>query len=207
MNDPKQLHRILEGAMLAAGEPLSIDRIIALFDENQQPEKAEIREALGELQADYQNRGIELVEVASGFQFQVKSDLSQWVKRLWQESPARYSRALLETLAIIAYRQPITRGEIEDIRGVVVSSQMIKTLTDREWIRIVGYKDVPGKPGLYATTKKFLDHFRLKSLSELPPLSEIRDLDELEKNLNAQMEFEMEETAGSSDVDLEEDFE
>lgn len=191
----QQFHRIIEGALFAAGEPLSLDRLIMLFDENQRPDKEALKEALTALQIEYEERGIELVNLASGYQFQVKADLSPWIKRLWEERPAKYSRALLETLSIIAYRQPITRGEIEDIRGVAVSSQMVKTLIDREWIRVVGHKDVPGKPGLYATTKNFLDHFGLKSLSDLPPLSDIRDFEELEKNLNAQMELNMEENS------------
>ena len=174
--ESKQLVRIVEGALFAYGEPLTIDRILELFEPNERPERKEIKEALENITNDYAERGIELKEVASGYQFQVKQDLAQWIKNLWEEKPARYSRALLETLALIAYRQPITRAEIEEIRGVCVSSYMIKTLMDRDWIKIVGHRDVPGKPGLYATTKDFLDHFGLKTLSDLPPLSEIQSL-------------------------------
>jgi segregation and condensation protein B len=170
-----QLERIIEGALFTAGEPLPIDKILQLFDESQRPEKQQIKEALQNLIADYNaNRGIELKELASGFQFQIKPDLAQWVLRLWEERPARYSRAMLETLSLIAYRQPITRGEIEEIRGVAVSSQMVRTLLDRGWIRLVGYREVPGRPGLYATTKQFLDYFGLKNLNELPTLAEIQ---------------------------------
>jgi len=176
MRETTQLERILEGALFAAGYPLSMDQMLDLFEERAKPEKKAVKEALESLAKDYENRGIELKELASGFQFQVKSDLSFWIKHLWEERPAYYSRALLETLAIIAYRQPITRAEIEEIRGVTVSSPMVKTLLDREWVRVVGHKDVPGRPALLATTKAFLDYFGMKSLSELPTLSEIQAL-------------------------------
>lgn len=183
MQDTKQLHRILEGAIFAAGEPLSIDRLSSLFEDNQRPEKQVMREALEELSSHYEGRGIELKQLASGYQFQVKSDLSTWIKRLWEEKPPRYSRALMETLALVAYRQPITRAEIEEVRGVVVSTNIMRTLVEHGWIRIVGHRDVPGKPGLYATTKQFLDNFGLKSLNELPPLSDIQDFNQMEKGL------------------------
>lgn len=170
------LHQIIEAVLFAAHEPVSIEQISAVFTEAERPERKAIRDVLQKIAAECTERGIELKELASGFQFQVKKELSPWIGRLWEEKPARYSRALLETLALIAYRQPITRGEIEAIRGVVVSSQMMRTLIEHGWVRVVGYKDVPGKPALHATTKQFLDHFGLKSLSELPTLKEIQDL-------------------------------
>jgi len=181
---PDKLKRIIEGAMLAAGKPLGIDQILSLFMDEDQPSREEIRAAISELQADCETRGVEVVEVASGFRFQVKSDLAQWVVRLWEEKPAKYSRAVLETLALIAYRQPITRSEIEDVRGVSVSSHIVKSLLEREWIRVIGHRDVPGKPALYSTTKGFLDYFSLKSLSDLPPLAELRNIDSIEHELD-----------------------
>jgi segregation and condensation protein B len=171
--------QILEASLLAAGVPLSLERLLDLFDEEQRPAPRDIRAVLAELADDYQGRGMELKEVASGWRIQVREDYAGWVARLYEERPARYSRALLETLAIIAYRQPVTRGEIEDIRGVSVGSNLIKTLTERDWIRVVGHRDVPGKPALYATTRHFLDYFNLRSLDELPPLHELKDLDEI----------------------------
>jgi segregation and condensation protein B len=173
------LKQILEAALLAAGGPLGMDRLLELFTDEERPEPKRIREVLDELSGDYQGRGIELKEVASGWRIQVRKDYASWVARLYQEKPARYSRALLETLAIIAYRQPVTRGEIEDIRGVGVSTQIVKTLLEREWVRVVGHRDVPGKPALYATTRRFLDYFGLKSLDELPTLQQLKDLDEI----------------------------
>jgi len=173
------LKQILEAAISAAGAPLSMERLLELFEDDERPEPKRIRETLEELAQEYQGRGVELKEVASGWRIQVRKEYAPWVSRLYDEKPARYSRALLETLAIIAYRQPVTRGEIEDIRGVGVSTHIIKTLTEREWIRVVGHRDVPGKPGLYATTRRFLDYFGLKSLDELPSLQELKDLDEL----------------------------
>lgn len=169
------LKLIVEAALIAAGEPLSPDQILALFNEDERPERALIQAAIRELETDYQSRGIEIIEVAGGFRVQVRASVAPWVARLWDEKAPRYSRALLETLALIAYRQPITRGEIEDIRGVAVSTSIIRTLTEREWVRVVGHRDVPGRPALYATTRKFLDYFGLRSLNELPPLAEIRD--------------------------------
>ncbi|MCU7809877.1 MAG: SMC-Scp complex subunit ScpB [Candidatus Thiodiazotropha sp. (ex Notomyrtea botanica)] len=183
MSSEEKLKQIVEAALLAAGRPLSLDQLLALFEEKEQPEKKQLREVLAVLMEDYQGRGIEVVEVGSGFRIQVSAGLSPWVSRLWAERPPKYSRALLETLALIAYRQPITRGEIEDIRGVSVSTNIIKTLTEREWVRVVGHRDVPGKPALYATTKEFLDYFNLKSLNELPTLAEIRDLDSINREL------------------------
>jgi len=175
--DEQQLKNIVEAALLAAGEPLSIDRLLGLFPEEQRPERDAVRQVLAVLDEECANRGIELKEVGSGFRFQVRSNLAEWVGKLWEERPPRYSRALLETLALIAYRQPITRAEIEEIRGVTVSTHIMKTLQEREWVRVVGHRDVPGKPAMYATTKDFLDYFNLKSLDELPTLAEIRDID------------------------------
>jgi len=167
--------QVVEGALLAAGGPLSRDQLLALYPDDARPPRAEIDAAVDELRQDYRERAVELVEVAGGWRMQVRARVAPWVARLWDEKPARYSRALLETLALIAYRQPITRGEIEDIRGVAVSTQIIKTLSERDWIRIVGHRDVPGRPALFATTRRFLDSFGLRSLNELPPLADIRD--------------------------------
>ena len=177
------LVQILEGALLAAGEPLSVQRMTLLFEENERPTKDEIKAAIESVEERCEGRGYELVHVASGYRFQVRQDLAQWVGRLWQERPARYSRALMETLSLIAYRQPITRGEIEEIRGVAVSTNIIKTLLEREWVRVVGHRDVPGRPAMYATTRQFLDYFNLKSLDQLPPLAEIKELDNLSGEL------------------------
>jgi segregation and condensation protein B len=175
MIDRPPLKAIVEAALLAAGGPVTVDTLLALFGEEERPRRDEVLDALSSLERDYQGRGIELVEVAGGHRIQVRREAAPWVARLWEEKPARYSRALLETLALIAYRQPITRGEIEDIRGVAVSTNIVKTLTEREWIRIVGHRDVPGRPALFATTRKFLDYFGLRSLNDLPTLAEIRD--------------------------------
>ena len=169
------LKQIIEGALLAAGGPLTPDQLLGLFGEGERPDRDQVLETLASLEADYADRGIELVQVAGGYRTQVRREVAPWVGRLWEEKPPRYSRALLETLALIAYRQPITRGEIEDIRGVSVSTSIVKTLAEREWIRIVGHRDVPGRPALYATTRKFLDYFGLRSLNDLPTLAEIRD--------------------------------
>lgn len=174
--DEQRLKLILEAALLAAAEPLSLERMQKLFaGEEEIPDRQALRQALAALASDCDMRAYELKEVASGFRFQIRQSLAPWVNRLWEERPQRYSRATLETLALIAYRQPVTRGEIEDIRGVSVSSNIIKTLLEREWIRVVGHREVPGRPALYATTKAFLDYFNLKSLEELPPLIELKD--------------------------------
>jgi segregation and condensation protein B len=183
--DAVLLKKILEGAIFAAGQPMNIEQLGLLFDEAERPSNSDMRVVLDELKAEYAERGVELKEVASGFRFQVRQETGPWVSRLWDEKPSRYSRALLETLALIAYRQPITRSEIEEIRGVSVSSHIIKTLIEREWIRVAGHRDVPGRPALFATTREFLDSFNLKNLAELPSLSEIRDLD----SINAELEF------------------
>lgn len=179
------LVQILEGALLAAGKSLTVAQLGDLFEEHERPDNAAIRETLKEIAERCDGRGFELQEVASGFRFQVRQSLSPWVARLWQERPQKYSRALLETLSLIAYRQPITRGEIEEIRGVAVSSNIIKTMHEREWIRVVGHRDVPGRPAMYATTRQFLDYFNLKNLDQLPALAEIRDLE----TLNAELGF------------------
>lgn len=171
-----ELMQIVEGALFAASEPMSAEAIVKLFVDETKPSLAQIRKTLAQLQENYQEKGIRLVEVATGFRFQVAQEVLPYITKNMTEKPTRYSRAMLETLALIAYRQPITRGEIEEIRGVVASSNIIKTLEELEWIRIVGHKEVPGRPALYATTKTFLDHFGLKSLDELPPLAELRDL-------------------------------
>ena len=171
------LVEIIEGALLAAGEPLSKKQLAQLFDELDRPLTPDITAALAEVAERCDGRGFELAEVASGFRFQVRQNLSPWVSKLWVERPVRYSRALLETLSLIAYRQPITRGEIEDIRGVAVSSNIIKSLLEREWVKVVGHRDVPGKPAMYATTREFLDYFNLKSLDQLPPLADVKDLE------------------------------
>lgn len=178
------LKPILEAALLAAGQPLTIAQLSELFDEDGRPTHTELAQALESLASDCEGRGVELVEVASGFRYQVRASVHAHVARLWTERQSKYSRALLETLALIAYRQPITRGEIEAVRGVAVSTQIIKTLEEREWIRVIGHRDVPGRPALYGTTRAFLDYFNLRSLDELPTLAEIRDLDAMEPELS-----------------------
>jgi len=183
--DKQNLRNIVEAALLAAGRPLDVEQIRGLFDEYERPTAADVREALGQLAADYEDRALQLVEVASGWRVQVRAGFSGAVSRLWQERPARYSRALLETLALIAYRQPITRAEIEDVRGVAVNPNIIRTLSDRGWIRVVGHREVPGRPELLGTTRDFLDYFGLKSLDQLPTLAELKDMD----NLGVQLEF------------------
>jgi len=182
--NPDKLKQIIEGALLAAGRPLSVDSILALFLDEDQPSRDEIRDAVKGLQDDCLNRGVELKEVGTGFRYQVKADLAGWVARLWEEKASKYSRATLETLALIAYRQPITRSEIEDVRGVSVSSQIVKSMLEREWIRVIGHRDVPGRPALYGTTKTFLDYFGIKSLSDLPPLAELRNIESIEHELD-----------------------
>lgn len=182
--DAVLLRQIIEGLLMAAGRPMSVSALAELFVEAERPSADQIRDALNLIAADCEQRGYELKEVASGFRFQVRQHLSQWIARLSDEKPQRYTRALLETLGLIAYRQPITRGDIEEIRGVAVSSTIIRTLLDREWIRVVGHRDVPGRPAMFATTRHFLDYFNIKSLQQLPPLAEIRDLDQLNPELD-----------------------
>ena len=197
---PPDLASVVEGALFAAGGPLTLDQIAGLFGEQERPDREAIRAAVDALAADYAGRAIEVVEVAGGWRIQVRAHVAPWVARLWDEKPVRYSRALLETLALIAYRQPITRGEIEDIRGVAVSTQIVKTLSEREWIRVVGHRDVPGRPALYATTRKFLDYFGLRSLNDLPPLSEIRDPEFFGAELDLDGPLDEESSGGGSGV-------
>lgn len=179
-----RLKNILEAILLAADRTLTVVHLESLFElDEERPTRDEIRQALHEMADDYEIRGYELKQVASGFRLQVRQEYSTWVGRLWEERPARYTRALLETMALIAYRQPITRGEIEEVRGVSVSSNIIKTLLERDWIKVLGHKDVPGKPTLYGTTKEFLDYFNLKTLDQLPTLAEIKDLDSIHPEL------------------------
>jgi segregation and condensation protein B len=186
--DSDRLKRILEGALLAAGKPMTVIQLESLFEEDEvRPARDEIKAALEDITNDIKGRGFELIQVASGYRFQVCDDLAPWIARLWEEKPQKYSRALLETLALIAYRQPITRGDIEEIRGVAVSSNIVRTLMDRDWVRVVGHREVPGRPAMYASTKNFLDYFNLKSLDQLPPLAEIQDLD----NLTAELGLEV----------------
>ncbi len=178
------LKSILEAILMAAGEPLNTAALASVFSEEERPSTSEISEALKELDEDYSERALELKEVSSGFRIQIREDAIPWVSRLWEERPQRYSRALLETLALIAYRQPITRGDIEEVRGVSVRSTIVRTLQEREWIRVVGHRDVPGKPALFGTTKAFLDYFNLSSLDDLPSLAEIKDMGSIEPELD-----------------------
>ncbi len=184
--DTQKIKNIIEAALLAAAKPLNINQISDIFevDDHERPGRDQIRQALEQLQQEYEGRGIELLNVASGYRVQVRQENEPWIRRLWQEKPPRYSRALLETLAIIAYRQPVTRGEIEEIRGVSVSTNITRTLQERNWVRIVGHRDVPGKPAMFGTTKEFLDYFNLKSLDEMPSLAELPDLDSIHPELD-----------------------
>lgn len=195
----EELKQIIEAVLFATDEPLSLDRLMNLFPDDSKPGRDAIKQAIAVIQDDCTNRSLELKEVGSGYRFQVKQDYAQWSAKLWEERPARYSRATLETLALIAYRQPITRGEIEEVRGVSVSSQIIKSLMERDWIKVVGHRDVPGKPALYATSREFLDYFNLKSLEELPSLAELRDIDAI----NAELELTMPLDEGEKSVDAE----
>jgi segregation and condensation protein B len=181
--DPQLIKRIVEAALLAANQPLTAVQLHALFPLDEPAPDGSVAQALESLQADCAGRGVELVELASGWRYQVKADVHPWVARLWTERQTKYTRATLETLALIAYRQPITRGEIEQVRGVAVNSNIIKALEEREWIRVVGHRDIPGRPELLGTTKGFLDYFGLKRLDELPPLSELKDFGELDPQL------------------------
>jgi len=193
----QQLKNIVEAILLGAGKPLSIDQILTMVGEQDMVDRNLVREAIAALQSDYESRGIDLVQTGSGYRVQIRETMQPWVSRLWEEKPARYSRALLETLSLIAYRQPITRGEIEEVRGVAVSTNIIKTLLEREWVHVIGHREVPGRPAMYGTTRKFLpgrpamygttrkflDYFSLKTLSDLPSLSELRDLSAIGKDL------------------------
>jgi segregation and condensation protein B len=198
-----QLKNIIEAVLLTADHPMDLRKIEAIFeaDEEKRPGRDQILQALQQLQEDYQGRGVELREVASGYRMQVVPDCADWVSRMWEEKAPRYSRALLETLVLIAYRQPITRGEIEEIRGVSVSSHIIKTLSEREWVRVLGHKDVPGKPSMYGTTREFLDYFNLKSLDDLPSLAELKDLDKLHPELAFDQDVDADAANDAADAD------
>ncbi len=178
------LSLIVEASLLAAGRPLSARDLLELFGESERPTPEELDAAIESLAEGCRQRSLELVKVASGYRLQVRTEFSPWVSRLWEEKAPRYSRALMETLAVVAYRQPVTRGDIEDVRGVSVSSTIMRTLLDRKWIRVVGHRDVPGRPALYGTTREFLDYFGVQSLSDLPALDELRDLDEINVELD-----------------------
>ena len=194
----KQLKNIVEAALLAADHPLAVDQIFRLFEEDEQsPSKDEIKKAITELEQECAGRGYELKKIASGYRYQTRVDIQPWVSKLRAEKPPRYSRAFMETLALVVYRQPITRAEIEDVRGVSISSSIFKVLLEREWIKIVGHKEVPGRPAMYGTTKKFLDYFNLKTLNELPSLAEIKDLDKVHP------ELEFDEVEQNAPVQLE----
>lgn len=192
--DPAEIKHFIEAALLAAGRPLNVEQLQRLFDGRMAPEKAEIRQAITTLNEEYEGRGILISEVASGFRVQVRAGMADQLQKLWEERPPRYSRAMFETLALVAYRQPITRGEIEEIRGVSVSSNIVRTLLEREWVRIVGHRDVPGRPEMFGTTKFFLDYFGLKKLDDLPPLADLSDWESLRVQLNLP---EVEDEAGS----------
>lgn len=201
----KELNNILEAALLVAGKPLTLKRMAALFPKDSVPTNEELKQAIDDLAADYAGRGIELKQVGKGYRFHSREKYSEWVSRLFEERPARYSRALLETLAIIAYRQPVTRGDIEDVRGVSVSTDTIRTLLERQWVREVGHRDVPGKPALFGTAPGFLEHFNLTNLSDLPTLSELRDLEEISSELNFSLDFGAEEDDGEQEQNPETD--
>jgi len=194
-----ELKNIVEAALLVAGQPLTVDKLLSLFSEDSRPSRDDVLAALKQIENECAHRGIELKQIDKGYRFQTREKYADWIARLSEERPVRYSRALLETLAIIAYRQPVTRGEIEDIRGVAVSSEIIKTLLGREWVRQVGTRDVPGRPALYGTTRGFLEHFNLKNLEELPPLAELRDVEKIAAELNLRLPVdEASETAADS---------
>ena len=193
-----QLKSIIEGALLAAGRPLTLDELADLFDLTDRPSTEELAAALQELCADCEGRGFEVRQVASGYRLQVRQELGPWISRLWEEKPARYSRALLETLAIIAYRQPITRGDIEEVRGVAVNPNIIRTLQERDWVRVVGQRDGPGRPELLATTRQFLDYFGLKGLDDLPTLAEIKDFEQVNPEMTLAIEPSAQAQAGET---------
>ena len=196
--DQGKIKNIVEAALFCAEKPLSLDRLAGLFKDSDLDRQV-LRGVLQELEKEYQGRGIELKRVASGFRLQIVPDMSPWVSRMWEEKPPRYSRALLETLALVAYKQPVTRGDIEQVRGVSVSQNIIRTLLEREWVRVVGHREVPGRPAMYGTTKEFLDYFNLRALDELPPLSEVKSLGEpLVEHLDNAAPEESDETPGLS---------
>ena len=196
-----EIKHFVEAALLAAGRPLNIDQLKGLFDGRTAPEKAEIRTAIATLNEEYEDRGIVISEVASGFRMQVKSTMADRLHKLWEDRPPRYSRALFETLALIAYRQPITRGDIEEIRGVSVSSNIVRQLLERDWVRVVGHRDVPGRPAMFGTTKGFLDYFSLKKLDDLPPLADLSDWESLRVQLNLPEVEDQSETGAEEAVD------
>jgi len=197
----EQLKNIIEAALMVSEKPVSVSQLLAIFEkETDRPERTDIKTAIEQIMQDYEGRGIELKEVSSGYRVQVNGDYADWINHLFDDRPPRYSRALLETLAIIAYRQPVTRAEIEEIRGVSVSSNIIRTLQERSWIRVVGQRDIPGKPELLATTKEFLDYFNLKKLSELPSLSEIKDFDQINPDLFEELEKEAKNEVARNDL-------
>jgi len=200
--DEIQIKYFVESALLAAGRPLSVDQLQKLFDDDSAPEKPQIRQAISDLLVDYEERGLTITEVASGFRIQIEGSMAERLQKLWEERPPRYSRALFETLALIAYRQPMTRGEIEEIRGVAVSSNIIRSLIEREWIRPVGHRDVPGRPEMFGTTRQFLDYFGLKKLDDLPPLADLSDWESLRVQLNLPA-VEEEPGADSDSADYE----
>lgn len=201
--DQEQIKRIVEAALLAAGRPLNLEQLRSLFGEEHPPDKTDVRAAVESLREDYADRGVAVNEVASGYRIEIRESMAPWLARLWEERPPRYSRALMETLAIIGYRQPVTRGDIEEVRGVAVTTNIIRTLLERGWIKVVGYRDVPGKPAMYGTTREFLDYFGLKQLEDLPPLSEIRDLDRMTAQLELpEGEFAFAETPPGSPAPL-----
>lgn len=206
MNKKNELQRRIEAALFAFGKALDEQAIIKLFPEGAQPTLGEVREELNALMQAYEGRGVVLKKIASGYRFQVAFDVAPDIQGLWQEKPQKHTRAFLETLALIAYRQPITRAEIEDIRGVQVSSNIIRQLLELEWIRVVGHKEVPGKPELFATTKTFLDHFSLDSLEELPPLSAVRDLELVAKDFEASLENAQNAQKAEKEEASEQDF-
>ena len=182
--DDKEVKYLIEAALLAAGRPLSVEQLQSLFDGRATPEKSQIRQAVSNLLEEYEDRGITITEVASGYRVQVKSEMAERLQKLWEDRSPRYSRALFETLALIAYRQPMTRGDIEEIRGVSVSTNIIRSLLERDWIRVLGHRDVPGRPAMFGTTKVFLDYFGLKKLDDLPPLADLADWESLRVQLN-----------------------
>lgn len=194
--DSKKIKTIVEAALMAAGRPLNIDELQAVFGDFSRPERQQVRDAVTALQSDFEERAIEIKEVASGFRVQVRTRHTEYISRLWEERPPRYSRALLETLALIAYRQPITRGEIEEVRGVSVSTNIVRTLLERNWVRVVGHRDVPGRPAMFGTTKEFLDYFGLKKLDDLPSLRELQDVEDLSIQLELPTDEESEANDG-----------
>jgi segregation and condensation protein B len=199
--DERTVKNVLEAAMLAAAKPLNLDQLLGLFKKRGGPSKDDIKSALATLTDDYEDRGIELKRVASGYRIQIRRNMGDWLMPLWEERAPRYSRALLETLSLVAYRQPITRGEIEEVRGVAVSTNIVRTLLERGWVRVVGHRDVPGKPAMFGTTREFLDYFGLTKLEDLPPLSEIRDLEAMSPELDFPQTFPQEDFVEELDAE------